>query len=182
VILQHSFDFHGAQIPFPIHFSHQLVNGMDNLKIYIDRMQGGQSHKIDETLPPEFLEIDEKDLLFDEPIALKAEAYIADDHLIIQLNAETSAYLPCSICNEPVQLPIVVKDATTTKPLSEINGSVFDLSGEVRESLLLQTPLFAECSGGKCPERESLKKFLKSGQDNDDEDVNFPFADLGKNP
>lgn len=155
---------------------------MSSLKIYIDRLNDGQTHQIDEILPPEFLEIDEEDLLFDEPIALKAETYLADDHLIIHLNAQTSAFLPCNICNEPVQLPITVKNATVTKPLSEIPGAILDLSGEVRESLLLQTPLFAECSGGKCPERENLKKFLASSQKSDEEIVHFPFADLGKNP
>ncbi len=68
---------------------------MENLKIYIDRLKGSQTQKINETLPPDFLGIDEEDLLFDQPVQLKGETYVANEHLIIHLNIETTARLPC---------------------------------------------------------------------------------------
>ena len=150
---------------------------MDNLKIYIDRLKEGQVVRIDESLPPDFLEIDEEDLIFEDPIQVKGQAYLADDHLITCLDMETVAYLPCNICNDDVKIPIAVKNATLTQPLSEIDGAIYDLADEVRESLLLQTPLFAECSEGNCPERESLKKFLGESEPKTDV-IHFPFADL----
>jgi len=154
---------------------------MESLKIYIDRLKGGQSLTIDETLTSDFLDIDEEDLLFENPVRLKGEAYLANEHLIIHLDIETIASLPCSICNHPVRLPIVMKNIYLTEPLAEIKRAIFDITSEVRESILLQTPLFTECHNGKCPERESLKKFLNPLQKKSNDDIiHFPFADLDK--
>ena len=153
---------------------------MENLKIYIDRLQNDHSIEIKETLQPSFLDVNDDELLFEDPIQLKAEAYLADDHLVIQLNIETSAYLPCSICNDSVATPICAKNIFITVPLAEIKGATYDLTDQVRETILLQTPLFTECHQGKCPERELIKKFLKSEEKASKlgEDINFPFADL----
>lgn len=155
---------------------------MENLKIYIDRLKNGPAQKIEETLSPDFLELDEEDLVFDDPVNLKGEAYLADDHLVIHLNIDTLAYLPCSICNDAIHTSIAIKNLCITHPLSEIEGAVFDLAEEVRESILLQTPLFIECTNGKCPERENIKKFLKPEQSIPEvgDITHFPFADLDK--
>lgn len=154
---------------------------MESLKIYIDRLKGGQTLKIDETLPPNFLDVDEEDLLFEDPIQLKGEAYLANEHLIIHLNIETTATLPCNVCNDPVHTPIVIKNIYLTESLSKIKGATFDMTDEVRESILLQTPLFTECRQGKCPERENLKKFINHlPKKSNDGIVHFPFADLDK--
>lgn len=152
---------------------------MENLKIYIDRLKGGQTLKIDETISSDFLEIDEKDLLFEDFVQIKGKIYLADEHLIIHLDIKTSAYLPCNICNDSVHVPIVMKNIYLTKPLSEIKKTIYDLTEEVRESILLQAPPFVECNGGNCPERSGLKKFLKTEQKiKSNEIIHFPFAGL----
>jgi uncharacterized metal-binding protein YceD (DUF177 family) len=153
---------------------------MEKLKIYIDRLKDGQTLKIEETLPPDFLEIQEEELAFEDPIHIRGEAYLADEHLIIHLDIETSAHLPCSICNDAVSIPIAIKNIYLTEPLSEIKNSIFDLAEQVRETILLHTPLFAECNEGKCPERENIKKFLKTNSTSSSptEITHFPFADL----
>ncbi|MBS0605236.1 MAG: hypothetical protein JSS60_09420 [Verrucomicrobia bacterium] len=155
---------------------------MENLKIYIDRLKGGHTHKIEETLPPEFMDLDDDELLFEEPIHVSGDAYLADDHLIIHLNITTSALLPCSICNDAVETPIAIKNIYLTEPLAEIKGAIYDCAEQVRETILLQTPLFTECNNGKCPERESIKKFLKPEEKPSapGDIVHFPFADLDK--
>ena len=176
--------FHSTQNPvFPTLFliKPPLEMIMENLKIYIDRLKGGQTLKIDETLSSNFLDIHEQDLLFEGPVRLKGEAYLANEHLIIHLNIETTATLPCSVCNDPVHIPIVIKNIYLTESLSKIKGATFDMTDEVRESILLQTPLFTECHQGKCPEREKLKKFLNAQQKQSNDDIaHFPFADLDK--
>lgn len=153
---------------------------MDNLKVYIDRLKGGAMQKIAETLPPDFLDIKEEELVFKGPVRIRGEVYLADDYLVIQLNMETTAQLPCSICNEIISFPVVIKNAYITQPLSEIKGAVIDLTEKIRETILLQTPLFTECNNGKCPERENIKKFLKvEDKPSDPEDVtHFPFSNL----
>lgn len=153
---------------------------MENLKIYIDRLKGGHPLKIEETLSPEFLDVHEEELAFEEPVHVKGEAYLAEDHLVMHLAIKTSAILPCAICNDAVVSPIGVKDVYLTEPLSEIKTAIFDLTDLVRETILLQIPLFVECKGGKCPERDNIKRFLKPEEKSSaSEEINhFPFADL----
>ncbi len=154
---------------------------MDQLKVYVDRLKNGHTLKIEEVISPDFLEIDEDDLVFKDPVHLKGEAYLSNDHLIIHLNIATTAILPCNICNVPVPLSIALKNIYLTKPLEEIKGAIYDVADEVRESILLQTPLFAECNNGQCPERGDLKKFLKSDpKTHAIHNVHFPFTDLDK--
>ncbi|MEN9343876.1 MAG: hypothetical protein RLZZ453_663 [Chlamydiota bacterium] len=133
---------------------------------------------IQETLLPEFLQIDDEELRFSLPIQLKLEAYLADDHLVMGLDASTEAELPCAICNEPVKIVLNVKNKHLTLALDEIQTSVLDLSNEVRENILLQVPLFTECSQGKCPEREGLKKFFKKDLSEEEDAAHFPFKDF----
>ncbi len=155
---------------------------MENLKIYIDQLKGGDAHRFNETLSPDFLDIHDEELLFKEPVAIEGEAYLADEHLIIHLTIHTSACLPCSICNDSVHTPLNIKNIYLTEPLSEIKGAIYDLSDQIRETVLLQTPLFTECSNGKCPERANLKKFLKPEEKPSavSDIVHFPFADMDK--
>jgi uncharacterized metal-binding protein YceD (DUF177 family) len=155
---------------------------MDNLKIYIDRLGDGQTHTIAETLPPEFMEIRDDELSYKDPIRLKGEAYVTDEHLIIQLNIETTALVPCSICNDLISVPVKIKNMCLTEPLEEIKTAIFDLTESIRETILLQTPLFNECNGGNCPEREFIKKFMKPEEKPTDpaDIIHFPFADLEK--
>jgi uncharacterized metal-binding protein YceD (DUF177 family) len=153
---------------------------MEKLKIYIDRLKDGQTLKIEETLPPDFLEIQEEELVFEDPVHIRGEAYLADEHLVIHLDIETSAYLPCSICNDAVSTSIAIKNIYLTELLSEIKNSIFDLAEQARETVLLHTPLFTECNEGKCSERENIKKFLKTNEKSSSpkEITHFPFADL----
>lgn len=148
---------------------------MDSVfKIFVDRLKDGKVEKISTQLNPEFLSVNEKDLSFREPIAFSAEAYLAIDHLIFQFSALTQVSLPCAICNEMIPLPLEVKNTYHSFPLAELPTAIFDSTDLVRETILLQIPQFAECKNGKCPERESIKKFLKSSPST----AHFPFAEL----
>lgn len=153
---------------------------MEKFKIYIDRLKNGHVEKFVTTTSPAFLEIDEDELTFHDGVQVKGEAYLADDHLVAHVSVTTSAFLPCSICNTPVRIPISIKDVYTT-PLAEIHSAIYDLTDQVRETILLQIPLFAECHEGKCPEREEIKKFFNmhsQPKEGNSSQVHFPFADL----
>jgi len=153
---------------------------MKSLKIYIDRLKEGQTHSIQESLAPESMDLSDDELQFHEPIEISGEAYLADTHLVIQLHIKTTALLPCSICNDAVPVPIVMKNVYLTESLSDIKGAIYDCKEQVRETILLQAPQFAECNNGKCPERDDIKKFLKSEPKPraPGETTHFPFADL----
>lgn len=141
------------------------------LVIYVDRLADGEVEKFEGTISSAFLGTDPG---FQDTVSLSGEAYVAQDHLILKLQAKTAAKLPCSICNELTEVPLELTDFYHAEPLESI-GSSFDFSNLLREDLLLQLPQFAECEGN-CPEREKLKKFLNKPATVDSSQ--FPFSSL----
>ena len=152
------------------------------LKVYIDRLKDGGEEKLSASISTAFLEIEDSELTFDETLSLSGEAYVTDDHLILRFEAKTCAYVPCSICNSPVKIPILLSNFYHAEPIEEIPSAVFDFSEILREDILIQVPLFAECQNGNCPEREHVKNILKqtpSGQNPaSSHSVQFPFSNL----
>lgn len=132
------------------------------LKIFIDRLKGDAVEQIEEELPSDFLEIQEEDLSFAHPIHLKGSAYLASQHLILELTISTSAQIPCIICNEKVEVSIEIRDVHHTIEVASIKSAIYDYSQEVRSSILLKIPTFVECQEGNCPERKTINKYLKT--------------------
>lgn len=143
------------------------------LKIYIDRLSGERTEKIEETLAPSFIDVDEKDLQFPASVSLKGKAYLAEDHLIIQLKIETEAKITCAICNERVKQKIDVKQFYHTEELENIRGHVYDYTDPLREAILLEVPSYVECLGS-CPKRTELKNYFQEETSHEQ----FPFSDL----
>lgn len=77
--------------------------------IPIEHLQEGKSVAISENFDPKFLEINDEDLSFSNPIEVNGKAYLAEDMLIIQLDMKGGASLPCSICNKKVAVPFFMK-------------------------------------------------------------------------
>lgn len=141
------------------------------LKIYVDRLTDGHIEVIEETVSPELLDVKEKDLQFQKPIKLSGKAYLAEDHLIIQLTIATEATMPCLICNERIQKKIAVPSFYHTEEVANIKGHIYDYAQPMREAILLELPYSIECMGN-CPKRTELKSYLEK------RDIRFPFADL----
>ena len=67
--------------------------------IFIDRLKGGATEKIEETHDSSFLGPDETDLKFGNAVKVAGSAYLAEDHLVVHLKAETKVRCPaqCAI-------------------------------------------------------------------------------------
>jgi uncharacterized metal-binding protein YceD (DUF177 family) len=142
------------------------------MEINVEQLKNGKPEGIDLTLPSDFLEIHEKEIFFTGPVHLKGQAYAADDHLILQLSAETEIKMACSICNKMTRLPLNAQEIFYSIPFDELKSTIFDFTDIVREEIILLIPQFVECQEGKCPERAHLSPFMK------DKSCHFPFADL----
>lgn len=153
----------------------------ERFKIYVDQLRDGGTESILEEFSPEFMDVNEKDLKFTDPVKVKGEAYLAEHELVLHLDITTTCIIPCSICNEPVKVPVEITGFYHAVPLNEVKGAIFDFQEILRETILLQTPLLAECKQGKCPQRDSLKKYLKpqdASNPKDNGDGYRPFAGL----
>lgn len=149
------------------------------LKIFVEQLEEGKQERISLTISPPFFDIQENDLVLDSPVAISGEIYMTDHHLILHLDAKTTAKIPCAICNNLATLPLEAK-IYESLPLSELESSIFDYSSLVKEEILLQIPLFAECQSN-CPERSNLGPFLnkiKEDKSAPPENTHFPFAGL----
>jgi len=155
---------------------------MEQFKIYVNRLKNEQEHHHDERVAPDFLGVQEESLSFQENVHIAGSTYLADDHLITHLDIDAAALIPCSICNEVVRVPITIKNLYLSKPLAEIKGAVYDLLDDIRESILLQTPQFAECNNGQCPNRPYVQQFLdkksKEKKAPAPDSVHFPFSQI----
>lgn len=149
----------------------------ERFKLYIDRLRGGDPVNLSGTYSPALFEIEEEDLSFQHAVTVSGQAYTTDDHLVLHFDAQAVAKIPCSICNEWVEVTLEVKGFYETLPLSEIEGRFFDFHLPLREALLLELPPVAECAGG-CPQRETLAPFMRHQAKLKDEKPNFPFSDL----
>lgn len=152
----------------------------DIFKIYIEQLRDGREEKLNEKLDPAFIDIQEADLRFDRPVELQGVAYMADDELVLHWDIRTEAVLPCTMCNEPVRVPIQINNFYYCEPASDIKTGIYNFKNLLRETILLELPGFAECHEGQCPKRKELKKYLKDPESSssDKEDVYHPFADL----
>lgn len=151
-------------------------------KIYLDRLRGGVTEKIHEVAEPLILEVSEPDLQFNQPITIDGEAYLAESNLILHLHVSTVAVIPCAVCNAPVSVAITVDSLYHMEAIENCRGGVFYFKDIVREAILLETPSFAECNQGHCPQRQEIAKYLKN-ECPDSSDASHtgeyhPFADI----
>lgn len=151
----------------------------DTFKIFVDQLRDGHELKIQEQCSPAFLNVRESELIFEKDISVIGRAYLASDELVIQLQVDAQALIPCLICNEWVEVDIKLEDFYAAKPLAEIKGAIFDFSEILREEILLEVPQFTECDNGHCPKRTEIQKYLKQLDDDQDEEEGYhPFAQL----
>lgn len=149
---------------------------LEAFKVWVDRLGEGQIQKIEGSFDPSFLEIEEKELQFPSPVSVRGEAYLAEGHLVIRLNASTSARMPCAICNAMIDTEVKVDNFYHTEAIEEIRDPVFDYSGPLREAVLLELPHYVECCKGRCPQRAELAPYLRAPKT--DDKSHFPFAGL----
>ena len=149
----------------------------DQFKIFVEQLRHGHVEEIEIELPCEFLDVHEKDLVYEEPIHVKGRAYLAEKELLLHFDIETEAQVPCSICNDKVTVPVMISNWLLDVPLEEIKTGVYSFKEPLRETILLETPSFAEC-GGNCPQRREVKKYLKEPSSTEESEGYHPFADL----
>lgn len=146
----------------------------DRFNIYIDRLKEGEDKVLNESFFPGFIDIQEAELEFNKPILVKGKAYLTNESLVLNLMIEAEATMPCAICNEDVRVPIVIKDFSHIEEFKNIRGGIFNFKDILREAILLEVPLIAECTNGNCPEREFVAKYLTKEK----KEEKHPFSDL----
>ncbi|HEX2579374.1 MAG TPA: hypothetical protein VHK67_03110 [Rhabdochlamydiaceae bacterium] len=144
------------------------------LKVFTEQLRDGKRETFEHVLPPDFLGINEPDIVFHHPIHVKGEVYATDEDLILQLSAHTEVQMPCSICNQMTFVPLKTEELYHTILLDD--STTFDFSDILREELIILIPQYVECHNGKCPERQIVSKFMKNKAVSPQN--HFPFADL----
>lgn len=144
------------------------------IKIFIDRLVNEGEFFQQGELPGDILELNSSEST-SGPIHYSLKAYITDDHLVVTFDAACDITLPCKICNESTAIKIKLTKQNHLEPLEEVKKGAFEAASCIRNAVLLAIPEFTEC-GGNCPEREFVKKFLKS--QNSQAETYQPFQGL----
>jgi len=133
----------------------------DELTVIIGRLRIGGKLKIKENVEPSFLDVAEEGLSFSSNVSIEGEAYLVDDHLVLELRAKTLATLPCIICNESFDVEVCI-DRRHLVSLEEVKGNVYDYSEFLRQEIILEAPNFGECCDGHCPHRDEMQQYRAS--------------------
>lgn len=149
----------------------------ESFQVWIDRLKGGQTQKINEFFDPGFLDLREEELTLNAPVIVSGEAYLSDNELILRLKASTKVMMPCAICNQMILVELSVTDFYHAEPLDEIPSAIFDFQPHLREALLIELPRYVECGEGKCPDRKTIAPYMRSGK-KAEENTYFPFSNL----
>jgi hypothetical protein len=150
---------------------------LEVFNILIDRLKGGQTQKIEESLSPTFLGPEEPELRFASNVEVHGETYVTDSHLIVHLKAHMKIRMPCAVCNQMIEKPLKVDDFYHTQALEEIPSAIFNYSEALREALLIELPRTVECNEGNCPDRNVMKAYIRSKPESDPSTY-FPFNNL----
>lgn len=153
----------------------------DTFIICLERLRDGKSYPLALDATPAMLDIGDDELTFGPSIQVQGSAYLAEDHVVVQVSVQGSAQLACSVCNQPVKIPFKLKNVYMTKPLADTLGGRYNFKEDLREAILLEIPSFVECNEGECPQRVELERYLKptslkspKGKEN----TYFPFGNL----
>lgn len=154
----------------------------DAFKIYVEQLRDGREEEILEDFSPDFMDVHDKDLIFKDLIHVEGKAYIAESTLILHLDITTFATIPCSICNEPSKQKVEILNFYHSEELNDIKSGIFLYQDLLRETILLETPLFGECQKDGCPERKKIQKYLKNteveGNTSPEEQGYNPFSNF----
>ncbi len=131
----------------------------ENINIFIDRLVNEGQFSQKGELPAALLELTSSDGQA-QNIDYLVNAYITDDHLIINFDVKAKLQLPCKICNELTTFSLECLKQTHLVPLNEIKKGLFEAADLIRQTVLLNIPPYCECEGN-CPERAFVNKFLK---------------------
>lgn len=150
--------------------------------INIDHLADDKVIEVDEQLSPTFLDLHDEEIEFPNPIEIEGKAYLASDHLVVQLKVKTTMKLPCSQCNDNVSQTILIDPFYISESTQELGHHMFDLLPQLREAILLEVPQFSKCSDQDCPNRGMLKTFIQKEEMKvaSSNEANFPFAEIDK--
>ena len=132
----------------------------ENLKVYIRRLKNGVDESWDNELPATFVGLEEPELRVVSPISVNCSCYLADKELLITLKIAVELQMPCSICNKTTVQRLEVSPPLKAVPIADIPTSMYDISEDIREGIILELPRFVECNNGSCQERSQIETWL----------------------
>lgn len=153
----------------------------NELKIFIEQLREGDEEEFSLLTAPAILAVEEPELSFTEPVQIRGRAYTTSSDLVMYLQCQTNAEMPCAICNEKTTVSLDTGMQCHTFPLSDFKSKIFDYTDLVREEILMHLPQFVECQPEKCPARSVLNLYSKKQGNNGpdfQEAIEYPFANL----
>jgi uncharacterized metal-binding protein YceD (DUF177 family) len=142
-------------------FSYTSSNMAEIFDIQTNHLLRGETQEISGAIDPDFLSVADGGILFGEKVTLKGKAYVVDGNLLIHIDVTTSYQAHCRVCNELCTFPLELQGLYLTEELANISSRGYNFKEALREAILIEIPVYAECEGN-CPNRDYIKDYLRS--------------------
>jgi hypothetical protein len=157
-----------------------------NVKFSLASLKEKETESFDFEIPPQFLDIIEEELKFEDPVFVRGIIQVTASDLNLVITAQTKGYMPCLICNEMSCFILKIENFTFSEKLSNLGSNLskgyFDLLPVLREALLVHLPTVLECSNFDCPKRKELANYLPKKRNlshlSEERKVYYPFQEL----
>jgi uncharacterized protein len=121
------------------------------MKFVIKHFKGNDSIILEEEIQPKDLDVDIGIMHFPSPLAVKAQAWLAEEDLTVQAHIEGERRFTCSLCLEEFN-NLFEKDLTLHYDIKGLESVTID--PDVREEIILEHPIRILCREdcrGLCP-------------------------------
>ena len=143
------------------------VSLVDRVLVYASQVSE-VSIKLSGGLKPEVFELKDYDLKAKSPLAYELEVSKFETELLIRGKATAIFGGDCSICWKPLELKVEVPDLIFSMEVEE-DEEEFDLTGELREEVLIELPQYLTCErvgdDSECKVNYPQKSVDKGGED-----------------
>lgn len=152
----------------------------EGFKIHVEQLRHGSTERIHEEFSPEFIDLHEEGLDFQDTVFVEGEAYAADHELILCLKVSTYALVPCSVCNEHVKVLIQIPKLYVAEPLENVKSGIFSMESIIREAIILEAPQFVKCGQTTCLKQKEVEKYFHHADSSEEatDDRYRPFEGL----
>lgn len=148
------------------------------VRIEKELLCGGEANCFQEALDPSVLELQEGDeLSCASEVRVAGRVYRASEWFVVEGRIEAALKMPCMLCNEPFELTIVIPSWRVEVAADAVLNGTLDLTGPLREEILLEVPLFARCGGGECRNADTIRQYLRPAECTREE-AHQPFLSL----
>lgn len=146
------------------------------LVLFLDQLLPDEEMSVSWTLDPDFLDFPPNDEVQPSRSAVvQGVCSLVDGVALLNLQVKAFFFVRCALCNESFEYEVCIDRLTYQELVENIKKKRWDVSGVVREAIVIEIPFFPQCGGKECLHREEIQKYLHVPTQENEEEKSSPF-------